>query len=158
MAYKKTEKTLAGDIPIELFDVFDKQTMERKQPKKAAISSAIKLWTELPSEIQAQILEQSFDIKSVLLLYIVAEPELKDGLKKIITSEPNIEEARIEARKLLRKTIVNAWFQGFVFTEEDKKILLRQFAISDMAIKEKKKFIDGINKFMDTKQSQKVKI
>lgn len=59
MAYKKTETTLTGDIPTSLHETFGKQVEERSQVKKLAIAAAIRLWTELPLEIQAKLLNQS---------------------------------------------------------------------------------------------------
>lgn len=58
MAYKKDEITLAADIPIGLFEAFDKQRSDRKQVKKGALAGAINLWISLPSDVQAQILHQ----------------------------------------------------------------------------------------------------
>jgi hypothetical protein len=61
MAYKSDERTVAGDIPIKLFEDFENQRSERGQVKKAAIGAAIRLWTELPPEIQAKLIGQSLE-------------------------------------------------------------------------------------------------
>lgn len=62
---------------------------------------------------------------AAFLLYMVAEPALRESLRKL-ACQKDIKKARIEARKLLRKTIVDAFLTGFVgvFSEEDKAILL----------------------------------
>jgi hypothetical protein len=65
---------------------------------------------------------------AAFLLYMVAEPALREELRKLAFS-PNIKKARLQARKLLRETIMDAYWTGFVgmYSEEDKKILLERF-------------------------------
>lgn len=62
---------------------------------------------------------------AAFLLYMVVEPALREKLRKL-ACQKNIKKARLEARKLLRETIVNAFLTGFVgiFSQEDRAILL----------------------------------
>lgn len=62
---------------------------------------------------------------AAFLLYMVAEPSLREALRKLACS-PNIKKARLEARKLLRQTIVDAYLTNFVgmHSEEDRQLLL----------------------------------
>jgi len=67
---------------------------------------------------------------AAFLLYMIVEPALRESLRKL-ACEKDIKKARIKARKLLRKTIVDAYLTGFVgiYSEEDKKILLERFLV-----------------------------
>ena len=65
-------------------------------------------------------------VAAAMLLYMIVEPSVREELRKLAMSE-DMKKARIEARKVLRKTIVDAYIAGFVFSEEDRAILL-QFA------------------------------
>ena len=62
---------------------------------------------------------------AAFLVYMVIEPSLRDALRKL-ACEKDIKKARIKARKLLRKTIIDAYWTGFVgtFSEEDRALLL----------------------------------
>ena len=62
---------------------------------------------------------------AAFLLYMVVEPALREALRKL-ACQKDIKKAKIEARKLLRQTIVDAYLTGFVgiHSEEDRKILL----------------------------------
>ena len=59
MAYKKNEKTLSSDIPIKLFEAFNKQRTERGQVKKEAVRAMIQLWIQLPQEVQGRLINQT---------------------------------------------------------------------------------------------------
>lgn len=63
---------------------------------------------------------------AAFLLYMVIEPALREELKRLSVQE-NIHEAKIEARKLIRETIINAYWSGFVKTPEDKILLMERF-------------------------------
>lgn len=67
---------------------------------------------------------------AAFLLYMIVEPALRESLRKL-ACEKDIKKARIKARKLLRKTIVDGYLTGFVgiYSEEDKKILLERFLV-----------------------------
>ena len=68
MAYKKNEKTLGADIDHRIVDDFLSQAKKRGFTKKRVLASAVKLWTNLPLEIQAKLLDQSLDDKSFIEL------------------------------------------------------------------------------------------
>ncbi len=61
MSEENSSRFLSVEIPSPLFEAFDKQRLERGQVKKAAVVAAIKLWIELPEEIQARLLNQALD-------------------------------------------------------------------------------------------------
>jgi hypothetical protein len=61
MAVKKTCKNLIAQVYSDIADTFQNQISERGIKQKAAFSAAIKLWTELPPEIQARLLDQSLN-------------------------------------------------------------------------------------------------
>jgi len=77
-------------------------------------------------EFHAPSKDYSPSAAGAFLLWMVVEPSLREQLRKLAFT-PDIKKARIEARKALRKTIVDAYIAGFVFSEEDRAILL-QFA------------------------------
>ncbi len=62
---------------------------------------------------------------AAFLLYMIVEPALRESLRKL-ACQKNIKKSKVEARKLLRQTIVDAYLTGFIgmHSEEDKKILL----------------------------------
>jgi len=70
--------------------------------------------------------DYSVSASAAFLLYMVVEPSVREELRRLAISE-DMKKARIEARKVLRKAIVDAYIAGFVFSEEDRAILL-QFA------------------------------
>lgn len=70
--------------------------------------------------------DYSVSAAAAFLLYMVVEPALREKLRQLIY-ENDMKKARIEARKALRKIIVDGYIAGFVFSEEDRAILL-QFA------------------------------
>ncbi len=59
MAYKESNETLTVDINKEVYSAFQGQWKQRKQVRNAAAEAAIKLWTELTTEIQAQLMDES---------------------------------------------------------------------------------------------------
>lgn len=78
MAYKEDEITLSGDIPAKLWKEFDKQTETRKQPKKECLASAVRLWSGLPTEIQAVLMsEECADIYATLCFMIQRSETIK---------------------------------------------------------------------------------
>ena len=83
MAYRDNERTLGVDIPVELFDEFNSQRKKRGQVKKEAVRAMVKLWVQLPEEIQAKLLNQSLDGKSFIsLVRQIANEQVKKSLKK----------------------------------------------------------------------------
>jgi hypothetical protein len=65
---------------------------------------------------------------AAFLVYMVLEPALREQLRKL-AFQKDIKKARIEARKALRETMINAYMTGFVgiFSEEDRRILMERF-------------------------------
>ena len=83
MAYKENYKTLSSDIPVELFDEFNKQRTERGQVKKEAVRAMLKLWLQLPHQTQAQLLDQSTDNDTfIALVRQIADEQIQKALKK----------------------------------------------------------------------------
>ena len=83
MAYKDNERTLAADIPVKLFEEFNSQRKKRCQVKKEAVRAMVKLWVQLPEEVQAKLLNQSLDGKSFIsLVSHIADERIKKALKK----------------------------------------------------------------------------
>ena len=83
MAYKKNERTLTSDIPIKLFEAFNKQRTERAQVKKEAVRAMVQLWIQIPQEIQAKLLNQTTDSGTFAeLVRQIANEEIQKALKK----------------------------------------------------------------------------
>jgi hypothetical protein len=61
MSDKKSSRKFIAEIYSETADIFQKQVSERGTKQKAAISAAMRLWAELPVEIQARLLDQSLN-------------------------------------------------------------------------------------------------
>jgi len=80
MDEKKTEKLLSADIDSDLADNFLSQADERGYRKKRALAAAIKLWIELPTEIQARLLDLSLDGSSFIeLVRKIADEQIAKG-------------------------------------------------------------------------------
>jgi hypothetical protein len=83
MAYKKNEKTLGADIPIKLFEAFNKQRTERAQVKKEAVRAMIQLWLQIPHEVQSKLMNQTTDSKTFTdLMRQIADEQIQKALKK----------------------------------------------------------------------------
>jgi hypothetical protein len=65
---KKPEKALIAQINVELAEKFQSQLAKRKQMQKYAMTAAIKLWIELPVDVQARLLDESMDANSFVEL------------------------------------------------------------------------------------------
>lgn len=52
---------LGAEVRADIADLFRRQCEQRHQLKHGALTAAIKLWVQLPSEIQARLLDQSLD-------------------------------------------------------------------------------------------------
>ena len=59
MVQKKGEKLLSADIDCKIVDKFLGQASDRGFTKKRVLAAAAKLWTELPLEVQARLLDKS---------------------------------------------------------------------------------------------------
>ena len=83
MAYKKNEKTLGVDIPLKLFEAFNKQRTERGQVKKEAVRAMVQLWLQLPQELQSKLMNQTTDNDTFTdLVRQIANEEIQKALKK----------------------------------------------------------------------------
>ena len=83
MVQKKNEKLLSADINRKIVDNFLSQASKRGFTKKRVLAAAVKLWTELPLEIQAKLLNRSLDGKSFIsLIRQIADEQIKKSLKK----------------------------------------------------------------------------
>lgn len=78
MPQKKNEKLLSADVDRRIVDKFLTQASKRGFTKKRVLAAAAKLWTELPLEIQAKLLDQTLDDKSfVQLVRQIADEQIK---------------------------------------------------------------------------------
>ena len=78
MAYKDDERTLGADIPLKLFEKFNKQRRKRGQVKKEAVRAMVELWLQLPEEIQAKLLNKSMVSNSfVEVMRKIADEQIK---------------------------------------------------------------------------------
>ena len=83
MAYKKNEKTMGADIPIKLFEAFNKQRTERGQVKKEAVRAMVQMWLQLPQEVQARLLNQTTDSDTFTdLVRQIADEQIQKALQK----------------------------------------------------------------------------
>ena len=83
MVQKKTEKLLSADIDRKVVDNFLSQASKRGFTKKRVLAAAVKLWTKLPLEIQAKLLDQSLDSGSfVEMVRHIADEQIKKARKK----------------------------------------------------------------------------
>lgn len=84
------EKTLSADIKISVLDDFLSQTRSRGFTKKRCVEAAIRLWTDLPVEVQAKILDGSMDT-----------PALFELVQKVV--DERIEAGRQAAERLAKR-------------------------------------------------------
>jgi hypothetical protein len=80
----RNEKLLSADIDSKMVDKFLTQASERGFTKKRVLAAAIKLWTELPLEVQARLLSKdtAIDSFSDLVRHIVDEQVKKAAAEK----------------------------------------------------------------------------
>lgn len=68
MAEENNQRNLSGLVSEELYDKFINQADRLGIKVKRAVAAAAKLWAELPPEIQVQLLDQSLNSDSFLML------------------------------------------------------------------------------------------
>jgi hypothetical protein len=90
MVEQNSEKNLGAMIAASLVDEFTEQVDQRGYKIKRALAAAVKLWKDLPEEIQARLLNQS-----------LASNGLGEIVQKIV--EERIETGRKVARKSLER-------------------------------------------------------
>jgi hypothetical protein len=84
MVQKKNEKLLSADIDCKIVDKFLSQASERGFTKKRALAAAVKLWTELPLEMQARLLSKDTNIDSFTEL---VRQVVDERIKKVVEFE-----------------------------------------------------------------------
>jgi hypothetical protein len=83
MVQKKNEKLLSADVDRKVVDNFLSQASKRGFTKKRVLAAAVELWTKLPLEIQAKLLDQSLDSGSFTeLVRQIADEQIHKALKK----------------------------------------------------------------------------
>ena len=82
MVRAKHEKLLSGDVDSKIVDEFLKQVDNRGFKKKRALAAAVQLWSELPEEVQAKLLNQSLENSAfVELVRQIADEQIKKAAK-----------------------------------------------------------------------------
>ena len=82
MTIKKSEKNLGGMMDSNLVEEFTSQVDDRGSKIKRSLVAAVKLWIELPAEIQALLLNQSLDANSfVSLIQEIVDERINAGRK-----------------------------------------------------------------------------
>ena len=80
--YPEKGKNLASVVPSQLANKFRLQARRRRQPIKYSLAAAVKLWIELPSEIQAKLLNQELEPNSfVALVHQIVDERIEAGRK-----------------------------------------------------------------------------
>jgi len=98
MSEKFSEKLLSASIPAQVADAFLEQADERGFKKKRALSAAVKLWAELPREIQANLMDLSLDSSAfVEMVHNIVNEYVGTGKEK--------EPSKTTSRKSLREAI-----------------------------------------------------
>ena len=66
----------------EIVDAFTSQADTRGQVKKSALAAAVRLWTSLPEEIQARLMNRSLsEIAFIELIHQIVDTRIEDGRK-----------------------------------------------------------------------------
>jgi len=80
--YHEKGANLASKINLEVAKNFRLQAKERRQPIKYSLEAAVKLWTELPPEIQSRLLNQSLSPDSFIeLIQQIVDERIETGRK-----------------------------------------------------------------------------
>jgi hypothetical protein len=82
MAYKKSAKQLYAEIDKPILTRYRKQRSKRKHENNAAVTAALKLWNELPKDIQSILISCDCDLCSAVDLLA---RQLRKSLQKIAT-------------------------------------------------------------------------
>lgn len=79
---QNSEKNLGAMIATDLVDEFTAQVDQRGYKIKRALAAAVKLWKDLPEEIQARLLNQSLDSNSLVeIVQEIVEERIDVGRK-----------------------------------------------------------------------------
>lgn len=68
MPKQKPESQLIAHVEVELADAFRAQIDKRGHIQKRAMAAAIRLWVDLPVEVQAKLVSESLDSPSLVAL------------------------------------------------------------------------------------------
>lgn len=83
MVRAKNEKLLSADMDRKIVDEFLSQASTRGFTKKRVLAAAVKLWTHLPLDIQAKLLDQSLNEDSFIdLVRQITDEQIQKALKK----------------------------------------------------------------------------
>ena len=81
--YYEEGVNLASKVPQDVADKFRKQAQERGQKVKTNLAAAVKLWIELPEDVQARLLNQATDSAAfIALVRQIADEQIQKALKK----------------------------------------------------------------------------
>jgi ATP-dependent Clp protease adapter protein ClpS len=107
------EKNLGGMMNSEIVDKFTNQVNERGHKIKRALASSVKLWVELPEEIQVKLLNQSTDSNSFM---DIVRKVVDDYLTGMIQFYPK------SAPKIQKPITIRDALESFVQTEKAKRL------------------------------------
>lgn len=93
---EKSSETLSVDIDPKIFAEFQSQWKARGQVRNRAVQAAVKLWIELPVELQARFLDQTLDAHSFI--------ELVQGIVDECIAKGYADGAKFLAKHQKRKT------------------------------------------------------
>lgn len=82
MAYRDDRETLSADIDKTVYDKFQAQWKARRHQKNGAAEAAIRLWVDLPIEVQARLLAADFDANGLVeLVQQILDQRIEAGRK-----------------------------------------------------------------------------
>jgi len=82
MQQKISQKNLGGMMDAEIVDAFTNQADTRGQIKKSALAAAVRLWTSLPEEIQARLMNRSLSETAFIeLINQMLDTRIQEGRK-----------------------------------------------------------------------------
>jgi hypothetical protein len=104
MNEKRVEKLLSAHVDAELCDRFLQQAATRCVVKKRALAAAVKLWSELPAEIQARLLDRSIEESAFLeLVHQIVDERIKLQMMQKETSEPPQKSSRRQLHEAIAR-------------------------------------------------------
>ncbi len=102
MHEKKFEKLLSAHVDAEVCDRFLQQAATRCVVKKRALAAAVKLWSELPAEIQIQLLDRSIEENAFVGL---VEQIVDERIKLQTPQKKSLQPTSKAPRRQLREAI-----------------------------------------------------
>jgi len=93
MAYKDNRETLSADIDKTVYEKFQTQWKARRQQKNGAAEAAIRLWVDLPLEVQGRLLAADLDANGLVeLVQEILDHRIEAGRKaglKLLSRPPH---------------------------------------------------------------------